>query len=262
MLHLAPEGVLAGPGAVPGDARRHRPQLRRGHRLPRPHASSGSASGSSSPASRTTSTPAGPVEDVRRRAAQPPPDRHPPAGHRPSTGTTPSSAAPAATRRRPGPRSASSPSATSSGSGTRSNQRPELWNLYNGRHRQGEHIRVFPLSNWTELDIWSLHRAGGHRAALDLLRPHARPSSERDGMLLAVHRVRRAAGRRGAVRRDGPLPHRRRRDLHRLRRVRGRHGVEVIAEVAAARITERGATRADDRISEAGMEDRKKEGYF
>ncbi|TVT27939.1 sulfate adenylyltransferase subunit CysD [Amycolatopsis rhizosphaerae] len=141
------------------------------------------------------------------------------------------------------------------------NQRPELWNLYNGRHRKGEHIRVFPLSNWTELDIWS------YIAAEDIELPsiyyaHRRPVVQRDGMLLAHTRfltlldgeepypatVRfRTVGDAtctGCVESEAATPE------------------EVVAEVAATRLTERGATRADDRISEAGMEDRKKEGYF
>jgi sulfate adenylyltransferase subunit 2 len=141
------------------------------------------------------------------------------------------------------------------------NQRPELWSLYNGRHRKGEHIRVFPLSNWTELDIWSYIR--DERIELPpLYYAHRREVVERDGMLLANTRfltlldgektfeamVRfRTVGDAtctGCVESTADSPE------------------AVVAEVAAARITERGATRADDRISEAGMEDRKKEGYF
>ena len=141
------------------------------------------------------------------------------------------------------------------------NQRPELWNLYNGRHRKGENIRVFPLSNWTELDIWSYIESEGIELP-DLYYAHHREVVERDGMLLAVNRfveptadeipfeatVRfRTIGDAtctGCVESDAATT------------------AEVVAEVAAARLTERGATRADDRISEAGMEDRKKEGYF
>jgi sulfate adenylyltransferase subunit 2 len=141
------------------------------------------------------------------------------------------------------------------------NQRPELWSLYNGRHHPGEHIRVFPLSNWTELDIWSYIR--DERIELPpLYYAHRREVVERDGMLLANTRfltlldgektfeamVRfRTVGDAtctGCVESTADSPE------------------AVVAEVAAARITERGATRADDRISEAGMEDRKKEGYF
>jgi sulfate adenylyltransferase subunit 2 len=141
------------------------------------------------------------------------------------------------------------------------NQRPELWNLYNGRHRKGENIRVFPLSNWTELDIWSYIRDNGIELP-SLYYAHKRRVIERDGMLLAATRflqrletevpfeavVRfRTVGDAtctGCVESTAATPD------------------AVVAEVAAARLTERGATRADDRISEAGMEDRKKEGYF
>ncbi|HTW14376.1 MAG TPA: sulfate adenylyltransferase subunit CysD [Nocardioides sp.] len=141
------------------------------------------------------------------------------------------------------------------------NQRPELWSLYNGRHRRGENIRVFPLSNWTELDIWSyIEREGIELPSLYYARP--RTVVERDGMLLEVNRF--------VEPRDGEVPFE---AITRFRTVGdatctgcvesgAATAAEVVAEVAAARITERGATRADDRISEAGMEDRKKEGYF
>ncbi|WP_027930958.1 sulfate adenylyltransferase subunit CysD [Amycolatopsis thermoflava] len=141
------------------------------------------------------------------------------------------------------------------------NQRPELWNLYNGRHRRGEHIRVFPLSNWTELDIWSYIAA--ERIELPAIYyAHRRPVVQRDGMLLAHTRFLRLL--------DGEEPYE---ATVRFRTVgdatctgcvesTAANPAEVVAEVAATRVTERGATRADDRISEAGMEDRKKEGYF
>jgi len=141
------------------------------------------------------------------------------------------------------------------------NQRPELWNLYNGRHRKGEHIRVFPLSNWTELDIWQYIADEG----IDLPSiyfAHPRHVFQRDGMWMD----------------DSPLIPRLEGEQVEERTVRFRTvgditctGAvdsaaatldQVIAEIAATRLTERGATRADDRISEAGMEDRKKEGYF
>jgi sulfate adenylyltransferase subunit 2 len=140
-------------------------------------------------------------------------------------------------------------------------QRPELWNLYNGRHRAGEHIRIFPLSNWTELDIWSYILA--ERIDLPpIYYAHRRPVFQRAGMLLADTRHSR------------PLPGEQPFEaLVRFRTVgdatctgcvesTAATPQEVVTEVAAARLTERGATRADDRISEAGMEDRKKEGYF
>ncbi|MGW5717987.1 sulfate adenylyltransferase subunit CysD [Amycolatopsis sp. NPDC003865] len=140
-------------------------------------------------------------------------------------------------------------------------QRPELWNLYNGRHRRGEHIRVFPLSNWTELDIWQYIR--DERIALPpLYYAHKRPVVQRDGMLLAATRFLSLV--------DGETPYE---ATVRFRTVgdatctgcvesSAATPSEVVAEVAATRVTERGATRADDRISEAGMEDRKREGYF
>jgi sulfate adenylyltransferase subunit 2 len=141
------------------------------------------------------------------------------------------------------------------------NQRPELWNLYNGRHKKGENIRVFPLSNWTELDIWNYIR--DEQIELPhLYYAHNRQVVERDGMLLAVNRFIQP--------RDGESPFDARVRFRTIGDATCTGCVEssaatpeeVAEEVAAARITERGATRADDRISEAGMEDRKKEGYF
>jgi len=141
------------------------------------------------------------------------------------------------------------------------NQRPELWSLYNGRHRKGEHIRVFPLSNWTELDIWQYIAEEGIELPA-IYFAHRRRVFLRDGMWLDDSAlIQRLPGEEveertvrfrtvgditctGAV--DSPAA-----TLD-----------EVIAEVASTRVTERGATRADDRISEAGMEDRKREGYF
>ena len=141
------------------------------------------------------------------------------------------------------------------------NQRPELWSLYNGRHNPGEHIRVFPLSNWTELDIWRYIAREGIDVP-SLYYAHERPVFERDGMLLGVtphslptalepvttrtvrYRTVGDASCTGAVASSASSAD------------------EVVEEVAATRITERGATRADDRASEAAMEDRKKEGYF
>jgi sulfate adenylyltransferase subunit 2 len=141
------------------------------------------------------------------------------------------------------------------------NQRPELWNLYNGRHHRGEHIRVFPLSNWTELDIWQY----AHEEQISLPSiyfAHRRPVVERDGMLLAVTRHLTLL--------PGEEPFGAQVRFRTVGDATGTGCVEsaatttaaVVEEVAATRVTERGATRADDRISEAGMEDRKKEGYF
>ena len=141
------------------------------------------------------------------------------------------------------------------------NQRPELWNLFNGRHRKGEHIRVFPISNWTEMDVWQYIEREGIELP-SIYYSHRREVFTRDGMLLAVtpfvnvqddeeieemtvrFRTVGDATCTGAVQSPASTP------------------AEVILEVAASRITERGATRADDKFAEAAMEDRKKEGYF
>ncbi len=140
-------------------------------------------------------------------------------------------------------------------------QRPELWNLYNGFVKPGEHVRVFPLSNWTELDVWQYINEE-HIDLPPIYFAHPREVFKRDGMLYAISEfiellpdeqpfeasVRfRTVGDMsctGAVRSDAATLE------------------DVVAEIAATRITERGETRADDRVSEAAMEDRKKEGYF
>jgi sulfate adenylyltransferase subunit 2 len=140
-------------------------------------------------------------------------------------------------------------------------QRPEPWALYNGRIRRGEHIRVFPLSNWTELDVWRYIEAEGLELPA-IYFAHRRRVIERDGILLAESaHVRPRAGEEahelsvryrtvgdltvtGAVRSEAT-------DIH-----------TVIAEIAASTVSERGETRADDRVSETAMEDRKREGYF
>ena len=140
-------------------------------------------------------------------------------------------------------------------------QRPEIWSLYNGRHAKGEHIRVFPLSNWTELDVWQYVQLDGI-ALPSIYFAHDRLVFERDDMLIAVtvqtpppagtvvHRLRVRFRTVGDTTCTGAVPSEAD-DLD-----------KVIAEIAASRITERGATRADDRISDVGMEDRKREGYF
>jgi sulfate adenylyltransferase subunit 2 len=141
------------------------------------------------------------------------------------------------------------------------NQRPELWSLYNGRHRPGEHIRVFPLSNWTELDIWR-YLAQEELEIPSIYYAHERDVVERDGMLLAVTPLTLPRPGETPVRRH--VRYRTVGDLTCTGAVASTAATvdEVIAEVAATRITERGATRADDRVSEAAMEDRKREGYF
>jgi sulfate adenylyltransferase subunit 2 len=141
------------------------------------------------------------------------------------------------------------------------NQRPEVWEIYNGRHRKGEHFRVFPLSNWTELDIWTFVAERGIELP-ELYYAHRREVVRRDGMLMAVTPFLQLL--------DGEEPFE---ELVRFRTIgdatctaavesAATTVADVLAETAVARLTERGATRADDRISEAGMEDRKREGYF
>ena len=140
-------------------------------------------------------------------------------------------------------------------------QRPELWNLYNGRIRKGQHMRVFPISNWTEMDVWQYIE----REAIEvpsIYFAHDREVFRRDGMFLAVN------------------PFLRLRDGEQVKRLTVRYRTvgdmtctgavessaatleQIVAETAVARITERGATRADDSFSETAMEDRKREGYF
>ncbi|MFJ8252723.1 sulfate adenylyltransferase subunit CysD [Streptomyces sp. NPDC094466] len=140
-------------------------------------------------------------------------------------------------------------------------QRPELWQLYNGRHAPGEHVRVFPISNWTELDVWQYIEREGIELP-EIYFAHEREVFDRNGMWLT-------AGHWG-----GPKEH----EAVETRLVRYRTVGDmsctgavdsdattldaVITEIAASRLTERGATRADDKMSEAAMEDRKREGYF
>ena len=139
-------------------------------------------------------------------------------------------------------------------------QRPELWNLYNGKYKKGEHFRIFPISNWTELDVWRyVERENIELPSIYFA--HFRKVFERDGMLLSADHVESTkdeevfstmvryrtlgdANITGAVLSDAT-------DVR-----------KIIEEIASTRITERGATRADDRVSEAAMEDRKVEGYF
>jgi sulfate adenylyltransferase subunit 2 len=141
------------------------------------------------------------------------------------------------------------------------NQRPEVWSLYNGRHKRGEHIRVFPLSNWTELDIWQ-YIADEQIEVPSIYFAHEREVFRRDGMWLAVTEfVTVLEDETPEVR---TVRYRTVGDASCTGAVESAAGdVEaIISEVASTRITERGATRADDRASEAAMEDRKREGYF
>jgi sulfate adenylyltransferase subunit 2 len=141
------------------------------------------------------------------------------------------------------------------------NQRPELWNLYNGRIRQGEHVRVFPLSNWTELDVWE-YIDQEQLEVPSIYFAHPRRVFRRDGMLYAWHQDTQLID--GEQTFDATVRYRTVGDMSCTGGVESSALTleEVVMEIAATRITERGETRADDRVSEAAMEDRKKAGYF
>jgi sulfate adenylyltransferase subunit 2 len=143
-------------------------------------------------------------------------------------------------------------------------QRPELWNVYNTRHREGEHFRVFPLSNWTELDIWQY--IDEQKIPLPgIYFAHKRQVFRRNGMLLAVGPYSQP---RESLASEVPFEtsvrYRTVGDMTCTAAVESTAStpIEIIAETAVTRVSERGATRADDRFSEAAMEDRKREGYF
>jgi sulfate adenylyltransferase subunit 2 len=141
------------------------------------------------------------------------------------------------------------------------NQRPELWNLYNARHRKGEHIRVFPISNWTEMDVWQyIDREDIELPSIYFA--HEREVFRRDGMLLAL--TRHVSLLPGEELETLSVRFRTVGDATLTGAVESVAATseDIIVEVAASRITERGATRGDDKFNEAAMEDRKKEGYF
>jgi sulfate adenylyltransferase subunit 2 len=141
------------------------------------------------------------------------------------------------------------------------NQRPELWSLYNGRHRRGEHLRIFPLSNWTELDVWQ-YIGQEHIPLPSIYFTHRREVFRRDGMLMAcspylprlANEEVRVAGVRFRTVGDMSCTACVESDATTVE--------QVVQEIAASRVTERGASRADDQVSETSMEDRKREGYF
>ena len=141
------------------------------------------------------------------------------------------------------------------------NQRPELWDLYNGRIHLGESIRVFPLSNWTELDIWQ-YIAREQIAIPQLYLAAERDVVERQGMLYAVNEF--ITPREGEQIRREMVRYRTVGDANLTAAVPSTATTveDVIAEISVTRMTERGATRGDDKVSDAAMEDRKKEGYF
>jgi sulfate adenylyltransferase subunit 2 len=140
-------------------------------------------------------------------------------------------------------------------------QRPELWSLYNGRIKRGEHVRVFPISNWTELDVWRYLDAERLEVP-SIYYAHTRSVFERDGMLYAhSSHVELIDGEQPF---EESVRYRTVGDMTCTGAVRSQARTleTVVAEIAATRITERGETRADDRVTEAAMEDRKREGYF
>ncbi len=141
------------------------------------------------------------------------------------------------------------------------NQRPELWSLYNGRIHVGESIRVFPLSNWTELDVWQYIGAQGLDIP-ELYLASEREVFERDGMLYAANDLSRPKDGESVF--TTRVRYRTMGDANLTAAVRSDADSvdKIIEEIAVTRLTERGATRGDDRVSEAAMEDRKKEGYF
>jgi sulfate adenylyltransferase subunit 2 len=141
------------------------------------------------------------------------------------------------------------------------NQRPELWSLYNGRIHEGEHMRVFPLSNWTELDVW--HYIGQEQVEMpSIYFSHKRRVIQRDGMLISESEY--VTPKDGETVEERTVRFRTVGDMTLTGCVESPASTigEIIDEIAIARVTERGATRGDDRFSEAAMEDRKREGYF
>ncbi|MCM3330800.1 sulfate adenylyltransferase subunit CysD [Kocuria palustris] len=141
------------------------------------------------------------------------------------------------------------------------NQRPELWNLYNGRHTAGQHVRAFPISNWTELDIWR-YIEREHIDLPPIYFAHEREVFQRDGMWMSVTPV--SQPRKDEQIEAKQVRYRTVGDMSCTGAVVSQAATvaDVVAEVGVSTLTERGATRADDRISEAAMEDRKKDGYF
>ena len=140
-------------------------------------------------------------------------------------------------------------------------QRPELWSLYNGRIRRGEHVRVFPISNWTELDVWQ-YIAEEELEVPSIYFAHEREVFARDGMLYAVSpHVQLMEDEQPFT---ASVRYRTVGDMSCTGAVESRAATleEVVLEIAATEITERGQTRADDRVTEAAMEDRKRKGYF
>ena len=233
MLHVAKKAFWPARPAVPGHAHRHRPQLPRGHRLPGLDRRARSTCGSSSRRCRSRSTRAG-SSRTPGRAPRATGSRRPRCSTRSSQHDFDAVMGGA---RRDEEKARAKERFFSFrdefGQWDPKNQRPEVWNIYNGRHRKGEHIRVFPLSNWTELDIWQYIDERTDRAAVDLLRaspPGVPPRRHADG----GHRLPPAGRQRGGVRgrRSGTAPSATRRARPRSSRAPTR-STQIIAEVAA-----------------------------
>ena len=143
----------------------------------------------------------------------------------------------------------------------RRSSRPELWTLFNTRIKPGEHMRAFPISNWTELDVW-LYLARENIPLPSLYFAHQRQVIRRKGLLVPLTEVTPPEPGETVETAPGALPHRRRHDLHLPVESPAANATEIVAETLQVTVSERGATRMDDRTSDASMERRKKEGYF
>ena len=261
LVRLAQKAFAPGRGPVPAAAHRHRPQLPRGHRVPRPAGRRDRPRRCSSAPSRSRSTRGRVREETGPRASR----------NRLQTTTLLDAIAEHELdacfggARRDEERSRAKERVLSLrddfGQWDPRRQRPELWDLYNARVRRGEHLRAFPISNWTELDVWQ-YIAQEELELPNIYMAHEREVFARDGMLYAVSPYITLI--------DGETPftasvrYRTVGDMSCTGAVRSTATTlpEVVAEIAATNITERGETRADDRASEAAMEDRKREGYF
>jgi sulfate adenylyltransferase subunit 2 len=140
-------------------------------------------------------------------------------------------------------------------------QRPELWSLFNGRHQRGQHVRIFPLSNWTELDVWQ-YVSAENLPLPSIYFAHRRKVFRREGMLMSVSAVVTPAANEPVF--EETVRYRTVGDMTCTAAIESKATTvdEVIREISASRVTERGASRADDKFSETAMEDRKREGYF
>ena len=262
MLHLAHEGVLSGQAAVSAAACRHDLEVPRDDRLPRPRGEAARA---------RPDRPHQRARRARRHLSDHPRQRalhrhHEDAGaasrRSTSTASTRPSAARAATRRSRAPRSASSPSATPQHRWDPKNQRPELWHLYNTQSKPGESIRVFPLSNWTELDIWQyIHLE--NIPIVPLYFAAERPVVERDGMLIMVDDDRMPLrSRREARDATRALPHARLLSADRRHRIRRRHAARDHRRRWSRRASSERQGRVIDHDQAGSMEKKKQEGLF